>query len=153
MLVTIDSEEVDEEDYDLLIEDATLHVRLHKPTWGTVQVSWNKVGFFFFLDSSRYIINTQAKYSFTWNIWRSKSHSQPTETSNVSLTGSMHIQYTEVNRPVSNQPTPVTADHAGDLAFQYIEFNRPQHQQADTFNTPLEGTAVFTLVLVGNQPI
>jgi len=153
MLVTIDSEKVDAEDYDLLIEGATLHVRLHKPTWGTVQVSWNKIGFFFFLDSVRYIVNTQAKYSFTWNIWKSKSHTQPTETFSASLAGSMALQYIEINRPVSAQPDKVETNLEGTVAFQYIEVNKPKHLQVDTFETTFNGTATFTMVLVGNQPI
>ena len=153
MTVTIDSEEVDNEDYDLLIEGASLHVRLHEATWGTVQVSWNKVGFFFFLDSTRYIINTQAKYSFTWNIWRSKSHSQPTESFDAALAGSITLQYIEINRPVSNQPENVTATVTGSTTFQYIEVNKVTSAQADTANGNLEGSLAFTMILIGDQPI
>lgn len=153
MTVTIDSEKVDVEDFDLLIEGATLHVRLHEATCGTVKVSWNKVSFLFFLDEARYIINTQASYSFTWNIWKSKSHSQPTENFNTTLAGTMTLQYIEINRPRSNQPENITATVAGAAAFQYIEVNKVRSSQADTTNTTLEGSLAFTMVLIGDQPI
>lgn len=151
--VSVNSEELDEDEYDLSIEGASLHVHLHEATWGIVKVSWNRVGIRFYLDDARYIINTQASYSFTWNIWKSKSHTQPVETTNALLTGAAAFQYIEINRPVSNQPTPIAANLGGTFLFQYIEVNRPSHPQIDKVNASLEGTTTFTMVLVGNQPI
>jgi hypothetical protein len=153
MTVTINSTALSVEDYDLTIEGSTLHVHLHRATWGIVQVSWNKANILFYLDSRRYLINTQAKYSFTWNIWKSKSHAQPAENVNAILTGTVTLQYTEVNRPISRQPENVTATLTGVAAFQYIEVNKYKRSYADTIDAALDGDLIFSMILIGEQPI
>lgn len=151
--VTVDSTALAADMYDLHIEDNTIFIHMHEPTWGTVKVSWNKISFLFFLDSTRCFINTQASYSYTWNIWKSKSHSQPIESAKATLSGSVTVSYIEVVKITSKQPEKVNVDLGGTASFEYIEVNKTRDSQADTINAALEGVVTFTMILIGDQPI
>ena len=153
MTVKVGSRTLTTDEYDVMLENATLHVRLAEPTWGTVQISWNRIGILFFLDSYRYIINTQASYSFTWNVWRSYSHEQPIQTFAAKVGGNLAFHYTEVGKLGSNPREATTANIAGTLLFQYIEVNKPQSARAESTYATITGEATFTLILIGDKPI
>lgn len=156
MTVTIDSVSVDVDDYDLFIIGASLIIHLHEPTWGTIKVSWNKIAFLFYLDKDRFIINTQSSYSFTWLVWMLKVNIQPPDKVYADLTGSVRVDYIEVEKPKRSFVDTLNTSLAGTATFTYSPVPPTVYiggDCSDCYNVAFNGAMTFKAELVGNQPI
>ena len=153
MLVTVNSKELYDDQYDFAIEGATLKIHLHEAVWGIVQVSWNEPGFIMYLDEIRHILITQASYSFTWNIWSELHQQQPTESMNASLQGTMAFEYIGIQNTTVEAGENINASLDGTAEFLYTPINKITHNSEDTIRASIEGTLTFAMMLVGEQPI
>ena len=154
--VTVNSARVDTDDYDLTIEGATLRIHMHEPTQGTVKISWDRLSFLFYLDDDRFIINTQTSYSFTWLIWALKINVQPPDKAYTDLTGSIRVDYIEVEKPKRTIVDTLNTKLAGTAVFTYSPVPPTVYiggSCSDCYNVAFGGAMTFTADLVGVQPI
>lgn len=151
--LTINGVNVSPDEYDLSIVGNKLLFHTHEPVWGTVQLSWSKVSFWFHVDDNRKLINSQAAYSFSWTVVHKMSFSQATEATYGSLDGTLKFTAIPVQYIQNDYTDPLTGSIDGTANFAVL----PITQQAAACKEPvtgaLDGTITFTCELVGTQPI
>lgn len=153
MQVIVNSVELKEDEYEFTIEGPTLHIHLPEAVWGKVEVKWDKIGYIFYLDETRYILNTQSSYAFTWIIQSEIRHAQPTDTLNAAISGAIAFEYIEIQRLQEKPVETLTANLGGSIEFQYIAINELSNDSTDRLTASLDGTMAFAMLLIGDTPI
>lgn len=141
------------ESYQLIMSDNILIFRLNAPVWGNVQISWNKISFWYNLDEKRKILNTQASYSFAWTVVHKMSFTQKADAAYGTLQGSFKFDIIPVQKLYNNYVDPVVGDIAGTAKFDVLPITPLFNEVKESITGAIEGEATFTCELVGAQPI
>jgi hypothetical protein len=152
LTLTVNGAAVPPEAYDLTIEANVLHFHFHEPIWGKVQLSWNRRSFWFHLDDTRKLLNTQSSYQFAWTIIHKMGHTQPKETGAGRIEGNVSFEIIPVQNIKNNYTEHINCD-MGSLTFQVIPITNLEDTYNEQITCAVDGPLTFTCELVGQYPI